>query len=350
MREARDFAGLSFPFAAGVAASAFLPLHLFPFALPLLPAPVLLMTDRRLRRYFRISAPIVFFLLGVLCFALSNLPGPDIPVPAFAGRAMEYFDSLMEKSGFRENTSALLRALLTGRRDALSPGVAASFRAAGASHILALSGLHLGIIYLIISKLLAFLGRSRPAAVLRSVAVVAACAGFTLVTGACPSMVRALIFIVFAELLRHNPGRSRDPLLIWCAALMIQLAINPQVIGSTGFQLSYLAMLGISLVFPVLDGWYPPSRGPLRKIWSSMALSISAQAFTAPLVWVRFGTFPVYFLVTNLLAMPLTSALMACAIASLALSAFGLDANIAARATDAIAAALTGTLDIIAGL
>lgn len=350
MREAHDFAGLSFPFAAGVAASAFLPLHISPFALTLLPASVLLLVPGRLRRCFRISAAAVFFLLGVLCFVLSELPGPETPAPAFAAKAMSAFDGLMGRTGFREGTSALLRALLTGRRDALAPETSAAFRAAGASHILALSGLHLGIIYLIIGKLLGFLGRSRTAAVLRSVATVAACTVFTLVTGACPSMTRALIFIVFAELLRHSPGRRRDPLLIWCAALMIQLAADPQVVKSVGFQLSYLAMLGIGTLFPVLDGWYPPSRGPVRKIWSSMALSISAQMFTAPLVWLRFGSFPVYFLLTNLLAMPLTSALMACAITALALSALGLDAGMAARATDAVASALTGTLEIIAGL
>ena len=350
MREARDFAGLSFPFAAGVAASAFLPMHFPPFAAALLPAPVLLLLHPGFRRYFRAVAVAVFFLLGMLGFALAELPGPVPEESAFAGKALASFDALMDGAGFRENTGALLRALLTGRRDALPPEVTAAFRAAGASHILALSGLHLGIIYLIVSKLLGFLGRSRAAALLRSATVVAGCTAFTLVTGACPSMIRALIFIVFAELSRHSPGRRRDPLLIWCAALMIQLVLNPAAVESTGFQLSYLAMLGIGLLFPVLDRWYPPSRGPVRKIWSSMALSISAQTFTAPLVWLRFGTFPVYFLLTNLLAMPMTSVLMACAIISLSLEAFGLNPALAVRATDTAAAALTGTLEVIAGL
>lgn len=347
MKEARDFAGLSFPFAAGVAASALLPFRIPDPACLLLPLPVLCLFRCRSRSRFLLLAALVFFLLGIFCFHFASLPGTDSDGPAFAGRLLGRFDSLLGKTGFRQSTRVLLRALLTGRRDALSAATRQMFRAAGASHILALSGLHLGIVYLIITKAMAVFGNSRPAALLRSSAVVAACTVFTLATGACPSMVRALLFVVFSEIARHSPGRRRDTLLIWCAALMIQLALDPAAVLSAGFRLSYLATLGIGLLFPVLDGWYPPGKGPLRKVWSSMALSLSAQAFTAPLVWLMFGTFPKYFLLTNLLALPLTSALIACAAATLVLSAAGMYPEAAVRATDALASALLGTLEII---
>ncbi|MBO7574219.1 MAG: ComEC/Rec2 family competence protein, partial [Bacteroidales bacterium] len=214
----------------------------------------------------------------------------------------------------------LLQALLTGRRDGLDPATVATFRAAGASHILALSGLHLGMLYGILHLLLRWLGRSRPATLLRSLLQVGFAAGYVVMTGASPSLVRAFLFILLNELARLLPGRRRNPLNLFCTALTLQLAVSPGVITSLGFQLSYLAMLGIVLVFPRLDAWYPrgPRLDPLRRIWSGVALTLSCQLFTAPLVWLRFRQFPKYFLLTNLGAMPLTEAFICCSLAVLA--------------------------------
>ena len=164
------------------------------------------------------------------------------------------------------------------------------------------------------------LGRSRPATLLRSLLQVGFAAGYVVMTGASPSLVRAFLFILLNELARLLPGRRRSPLNLFCTALTLQLALSPGVITSLGFQLSYLAMLGIVLVFPRLDAWYPrgPRLDPLRRIWSGVALTLSCQLFTAPLVWLRFRQFPKYFLLTNLGAMPLTEAFIACSLAVLA--------------------------------
>ena len=140
-------------------------------------------------------------------------------------------------------------------------------------------------------------------------------------TGASPSLVRAFLFILLNELARLLPGRRRSPLNLYCTALTLQLALSPGVITSLGFQLSYLAVLGIVTVFPHLDAWYPrgPRLDPLRRIWSAVALTLSCQLFTAPLVWLRFREFPKYFLITNLGAMPLTEAFVCCSLPVLAL-------------------------------
>lgn len=270
------------------------------------------------------------------------------------GRALERTDAIIRAIPFPHgSTNELLRALLTGQKDGLSRETVAAFRAAGASHILALSGLHLGIIYLLISKLLAVLGNGRITAIIRSILIVAASAFYAFMTGASPSIVRALIFITINEIMRHSPGRRKSPLAVWCCALMIQLAVSPWVIRSVGFQLSYLAMLGIFLVFPWLDGFYPrPTKGwsPMRWVWSSMALSLSCQLFTAPLVWLRFRTFPKYFMLTNLLALPLTSLLMFAAVPLLLLAFAGLSPAWLIWLTDALASVLENCLAIIIAL
>ena len=118
---------------------------------------------------------------------------------------------------------------------------------------------------------------------------------------------------------RLLPGRRRRSVNVFCAALTVQLAVSPTVVGSLGFQLSYLAMLGIVLVFPRLEAWYPDGRrrDPVRRIWSAVALTLSCQLFTAPLVWVRFHSFPKYFLLTNLGALPLTEGFILCALPAL---------------------------------
>ena len=255
-----------------------------------------------------------------------------------------------------QRTNALLRALLTGKRDLLDRATTTAFRKAGASHILALSGLHLGIIYLIISRLLFFLGKSRRASILRSAIIVGLCGAYTAATGAGPSIVRAFIFITLTEIARNCPGRRRSGVNIWCTALLIQLCIRPSVISSVGFQLSYLAMLGTFTLFPVLRDWYPsagPKKDrflPVKRIWEMMALSISCQVFTAPLVWLRFHTFPKYFLLANLISLPLTEALIVGGLACTGLEAIKISPRFLTRAVDWISELLCSSLETIASI
>lgn len=301
----------------------------------------------------------MFFCLGAFCMSSAAIiPAPAGRPRAGAGPAQAALAGLSELIAgipFRHpETNALLRALLTGQRDLLDRGTTEAFRTAGASHLLALSGLHLGIIYLIINTLLKIIGNSPAAFAARSAASVAFCGFYTLMTGASPSTVRAFIFITLNETARNCPGRRSTPPGVWCTAAMLQLAFRPGVISSAGFQLSYLAMLGIFLLYPVLKNWYPRAgkgRGrfdAMRRIWEAMALTVSCQAFTAPLVWLRFHTFPRYFLLTNLLALPLAEALMTGGVACTFLEALKIRSLFLTEATDRIACALTRVLTIIA--
>ena len=253
-------------------------------------------------------------------------------------------------------TGALLRALLTGKRDQLDRETTVAFRKAGASHILALSGLHLGIIYLIITRLLFFLGNSRRASIAKSVITVSLCGIYTAAAGAGPSIVRAFIFITLTEIGRNCPGRRKTGANVWCAALLLQLCAKPSVISSTGFQLSYLAMLGTFTLFPVLRDWYPSAGlakdrwNPLRRMWEAMALSISCQAFTAPLVWLRFHTFPKYFLLSNLISLPLTEALIAGGLLCICLETLKIGPHLLTRAVDCLSELLCSSLETIASI
>ncbi len=320
----KDIVAISIPFTAGVAmAAVWPPGGISPFWIAggsCVGVSLLLFAYGRLRPYTG-TVLALFWLLGVFAFNSDSLVFPaGRPAWPPAQRALAALLRAIDAGGLpHPETGALLKALLAGQRGGLDPETVRIFREAGASHLLALSGLHLGLLYGILQRLLSPLGHSRPAQLLRSAACVGASFFYLLMTGAAPSLVRAFLFICFNELSRLMPGRRRRPLNIFCAALVLQLTLTPDVIRNVGFQLSYLAMLGIQLVYPVLSSWYPPSspRDPVRRLWNTLALTLSCQLFTAPLAWLRFGTFPRCFLLTNLGGLPLTEAFLLTALPTL---------------------------------
>lgn len=338
---------------------------------------------------------LLFLTAGVFCAATSTLTslGAVAGKPLFAGLAAD-FRSMISSIPFpHEGTAPLVNALLTGDRSSLDDSVMNSFRDSGASHILALSGLHLGIIYGILLKVTSIFGKHPTVKAVRSLIIISLCGIYTLATGASPSLVRAFLFILVNETARLT-HRSNNPLRVYCAALFIQTAINPQVISSTGFQLSYLAMAGIFLLYPALKKWYPQEEaagdmliekgaGPTesdglegvmidkgccrarhcwtswmktivsaapRKIWDAAALTISCQVFTGPLAWWKFGTFPKYFLLTNLLSLPLTSAVMLLSVSTSVLFAIGICPDFLISLTDSSASLLLFIMKVISSM
>jgi len=369
MEDVRNMATVSLPFAAGVAGCAALAggaasglRAADTAAAGIAAAAVLSAASGLLALLFRRkTGPLpyifLFFCLGCFCFlSRALLPQAETPGPAgrLAAGALSGLRRLIAALPFTHgSTHSLVAALLTGDRSGLTAEQTAAFRASGASHILALSGLHLGVIYLIVSKLLSIVGNTPFLRRLRSVLIVAFSGFYTLATGAGPSIVRAFLFILIRETCSLFPERRTSPVRILMTALTLQLAFRPEVITSLGFQLSYLAMTGITLLYPRLSAWYPDNGRafqPIRRIWQAAALAVSCQIFTAPLAWIRFHSFPKYFIITNLLALPLTSALMAASVAAIAFQALGGCPALLADAVDFLAQSLLFVLDVISSL
>lgn len=351
---ARDFEAVSVPYAAGVAAAMLLPSTMQLPAIPVCSAAAVCLIVIYCRRSG--GNPILQAALLFVCGVLSGCSAASLPLHGsftpFSG-ALDAFTGAIEGCGLHDEESiALAKALLTGDRSSMSRETVAAFREAGAAHILALSGLHLGIIYGILTKALCWTGRGRVGGIIKSCVTVACCGFYTVMTGSGASVVRAFLFICLNEAARLSPHRRRRPLSVFCAALLVQLCLNPTVIRSVGFQLSYLAMLGIYTLFPVMDSWYPEGAkfDPLRKLWSTAALSISCQIFTAPLAWWHFRSFPVYFLITNIVALPLSETLMLSAMAATAMSAAGLPCGLAAGVCELSSGLLVEFLERVASL
>ena len=111
-------------------------------------------------------------------------------------------------------------------------------------------------------------------------------------------------------------------------------------------------MAGIFLLFPILEGWYPKGSryDPVRKVWEAAALSISCQVFTGPLAWFRFHSFPTYFLLTNLFALPLTTLLMGSAVTTLVLQGIHCCPGFLLHATDWLCRTLVWILQVISSM
>lgn len=395
MNEARDIVGISVPFAAGVAMG----VALYPLlsgGLPFITSSILLvlicittllvrfgkLSDRsgkrlvslsnqprlgRLTRLGRLSGRRIFFagifiVTGIFC-SLNYHIASGIPeyesgfIGSAAANAVGTLQNVIENIPYPSETSGpLVKALLTGDKSDLTKEITGIFRDSGASHILALSGLHLGVLYILLARLTAPLGNSPWIRRLRYSLIIVAALFYSIMTGATPSIIRAFLFITINETAKLL-GRKREPVRVLLAALTIQLALKPDVITSVAFQLSYMAMAGIFLLFPTLDRIYPAPNGsklsrfnPLQKIWSAAMLSISCQVFTGPLAWYHFHTFPKYFILTNLIALPLTSAIMTLSVATIALSFLGICPEPLVILNDHAMQALVFCLKIISGL
>ena len=304
----------------------------------------------------------IFMIAGIFCSfnysIASGIPeyGNGI-IGSTAAKAVGHLRATIDAIPYPSQTTApLVKALLTGDKSDLDKEVTRVFRDSGAAHILALSGLHLGVLYLILTRLTRPLGNSPPARKTRYSLIIGAALFYSIMTGAAPSIIRAFLFITINETTKLL-GRRRSPVRVLLASLTIQLALKPDVISSVGFQLSYMAMAGIFLLFPALERIYPAPGGsglsrfdPFRKIWSAAMLSVSCQVFTGPVAWYYFRTFPKYFILTNLIALPLTSAIMTLSVATIVLSFFGICPEPLVYFNDRAVQTLIFCLKVISGL
>ena len=210
---------------------------------------------------------------------------------------------LFRSSGLQGDELGLIIALTIGDKEYLEKERLTSFSRAGAMHIMAVSGLHVGMISMALSWLLFFL-RSKLKKI-RVLINVPALWAFAFITGMSPSVLRATIMFTFLQAgsLMHRPAAGMNSLL---ASAFILITIHPGVIFEAGFQLSYLAVGFIITFYSVLYRLVRVKNRILNYLWQITALSMVAQAGTMALSIRLFNIFPLLFLVTNILIIPIT--------------------------------------------
>ena len=207
---------------------------------------------------------------------------------------------------------AVAAALVMGKRDLLTEEIRSAYTDTGAVHVLAVSGLHVGIIYLLLQLLLTrFLRLDRTTAGRWVVALLSLAAvwAFALVSGFSTSVWRsALMFSILAA--GRLAFRKTDVLNVLAAAALVILWFDPQQLFQVGFQLSFAAIIGIVLFTPYLERLLELPTRLLRSCWSAMAASTGAQLGTLPLSLYNFGQFPTYFLLSGTVVILSAFALM----------------------------------------
>ena len=204
---------------------------------------------------------------------------------------------------------AVVKALAYGYQDEIPAVIEESFRQSGAIHLLALSGMHLGLLYGLLLKLLALIGNSPTAKRIRSTVIIAALWAFTIFTGCGVSILRAAVMFSLYEA-GVLAGRRRNGLNALSLSAIIITVADPSAPSGISFQLSYAAMTAIFLIFPHLRAIVKTRNRISGRIADACAMTIACQATTAPIILLHFGTFAFYSLLANLLCSPIVSIAM----------------------------------------
>ena len=222
-----------------------------------------------------------------------------------SNRVRQKLLNLYKKNNFEGDEFAVLSALTLGYKSELSPEIKESFSATGAMHVLAVSGLHVGVIFIIISKLLFFLERNKYGRIIRYLLVILVLFGYAFITGLSNSVMRATI--MFSFVCAGNIFSSRSNIYNTLAmAAFFMLIYNPFSIMDVGFQLSYIAVLSIVFfqphIYPQLKfNSYLPD-----QLWQLISVTLAAQIGTFPLTLFYFHRFPSYFILSNIFVIPLS--------------------------------------------
>ena len=252
--------------------------------------------------------------------AVSIIPGAGgYRLQRAAAVLQNKFTGLFRAHGIQGDELALLSALTIGVRDDIDNEMNQAFSASGAMHILSVSGLHVGIVYLVIARLLTFGARNRFLKIPFLILQIGFLWFYAFLTGLSPAVNRAAAmfsFLAVGKSLKRQAGTTN----VLSGSALILLLVNPFVIFDIGFQLSYLAVFFISVLQPLIYGLFEIKNYMADQVWKLIALSLAAQAGTFPLSVMYFNQFPNYFLVTNLVVVPLAAIILYLSIAMLVFS------------------------------
>ena len=209
----------------------------------------------------------------------------------------------MERVSGSNESKAILKAVILGEKTGLSKSLRATYSQTGTSHLLALSGLHLSVIF----SLLLLLTRSFSSALIRACIVLTSIWIYAFIVGLPVSVLRAAVMFSILTFIQFLNRRAFSLNSLSCAALVLLFA-NPLLLWDVSFQMSFLSVLALFLFYPLFTFSLSPATSLIGRLFNAvlkmMAVSLSAQIGVAPLVLYYFGGFPTYFLLANVIAVP----------------------------------------------
>lgn len=212
-------------------------------------------------------------------------------------------ESSLNKLYFKPNEQAVINALLLGERKNMSRKLLESYTKAGAIHILAISGLHVGVILIILNNLFKPFEKFKYGRIATTLFVILLLWSFAFITGLSASVVRAVTMFSFLNIGKAFEKKKVIEFSI-ISSMFFLLLIKPLFLFDIGFQLSYLAIFGIIWIQPQLSTLWKPKFFFLKKFWDLFTISIAAQISVLPISLFYFHQFPSLFIISNLIIIP----------------------------------------------
>jgi competence protein ComEC len=232
------------------------------------------------------------------------LENPARSIRGYAAALRENIIVKLRQAAFGADEFAIIQALFLGQRDAISTETYADYKNAGAVHILAVSGLHIGILLLFLEFLLRPIEMLRNGKTIKLVLIVLLLWGFAFLAGLSASVVRAVTMFSFVAYALYLNRPSNTFNILALSMFFILLVFDPKLLFEVGFQMSYAAVFAIVWVYPILQKLWYPKNWLVRKIWQLLSVSLAAQLGVLPISLFYFHQFPGLFFISNLLIVP----------------------------------------------
>lgn len=221
----------------------------------------------------------------------------------YADLARVAINNKLKNHHFKPEVLAILNALILGQRQELSNAILNDYKDAGAIHILAISGLHVGILLLILKLILIPLKRIKYGKQTTIILLIICMWSFAIIAGLSASVTRAVTMFSIIAFGMHlkKPTNILNTLAI---SVFFLLLLKPMFLFNVGFQLSYLAVIGIVVIQPKLTSIWEPKNYIFKKTWSLFTLGVAAQFGVVPISLFYFHQFPALFFVANIVIIP----------------------------------------------
>ncbi len=241
----------------------------------------------------------------------------------YADALRKTINSKLKAAGFKPDTLGIINAMLLGQRQDIDSSIYNNYINAGTIHILAVSGLHVGIILLILNSLFKLLMLLRYGYILRPALIVVLLWLFAIIAGLSPSVTRAVTMFSIISVAMHlkRPTNIYNTLVI--SAFLI-LLIKPNFLFEVGFQMSYLAVLGIVSFQPIIYKLWSPKFWIIDKPWQIFTVTLGAQIGVLPISLYYFHQFPGLFFISNLVVIPFLGLILGLGLLVIVLALLGL--------------------------
>ncbi|NVO02486.1 MAG: ComEC family competence protein [Bacteroidetes bacterium] len=259
-----------------------------------------------------------------------------------------YFLEVFKKNNLDGKEFAVSAAIILGYTDKIDAEILKDYSSVGVIHILSVSGLHVGVIFLILNQLLFFTKRMKHGKIIKAIVLLSFMWFYATITGLSPAVLRASAMFTFI-VLGNSLNRNVNIYNTLAASMFFLLVINPFFLVDVGFQLSYLAVIGIVTFHPLIDEFYKPRNWVTKNIWAIISVSIAAQISTLPLTLFYFHQFPNYFIISNIVVIPLSNLAIYVGMVVLFASPFPVIASFAGEILSFLIHFLNSSIKVIEG-